>query len=120
MSEPIGFLPGPNWHPPNPETNSRRGDRPRSSPPATTARREFVGFDREQATYDAAHAGLLSRSEGQYVVVVRDEIAGPVATFHEAMKLGYARFGPGPLLIKQILAWEPASETTRDIDPCRP
>jgi hypothetical protein len=83
------------------------------------ARRQFIGFDREVATYVRLKPELLSRSPGKFVVIVGDEVEGPVKTFREALRAGYRRFGLGPLFIKQILATEPVVEVTRDIVPCR-
>ena len=120
MNEPPGLLPDPGRHRHDRDPVPRRGTGPDPVAPEISTRRPFGGFDREQATYEKARPDLLSRAEGQYVVVVGDAIAGPVDTFHEAMRLGYAEFGLGPLYIKQIFAEEPASEATRDVDPCRP
>jgi hypothetical protein len=43
-------------------------------------------------------------------VIVGDEVEGPVETFREALRVGYRRFGLGPLCVKQILAVEPIVE----------
>ena len=85
----------------------------------TQARRPFIGFDLEAATYMRLKPELLSRFPGQFVVIVGDEVEGPVETFREALRAGYRRFGLGPLFVKQILAVEPVVEVTRDIVPCR-
>ena len=71
------------------------------------ARRPFVGFDREQATYERLKPALLEAAEGRWVVIVGDEIVGPVDDIDEAIRAGYKRFGLGPLYIKQVLAHEP-------------
>ena len=85
----------------------------------TQARRQFVGFDLEVTTYVRLKPELLSRFPGKFVVIVGDEVEGPVATFREALRAGYRRFGLGPLFVKQILTVEPVVEVTRDIVPCR-
>lgn len=85
----------------------------------TQARRPFTGFDLEAATYARLRSELLARSPGRFVVIVGDEVEGPVGTFGEALRLGYRRFGLGPLYVKQILAVEPVAEVTRDVVPCR-
>jgi hypothetical protein len=82
-----------------------------TTPPST--RRPFVGYDREREAYQRAKAGLLSRAEGQYVVLVGDEMIGPFDDHESAERAGYARFGRGPLFIKQILAEERPIEVTR-------
>lgn len=81
--------------------------------------RPFVGFDVEAATYERLKPAMLARSPGKYIVIVGDEVEGPVDTFSEALRAGYRRFGLGPLFIKQVLAVEPVIEVTRDIVPCR-
>jgi hypothetical protein len=85
----------------------------------TRARRSFSGFDRETATYLRLKPELLSRFPGKFVVIVGEEVEGPVETFREALRVGYRRFGLGPLFVKQILAVEPVVEVSRDIAPCR-
>jgi hypothetical protein len=87
------------------------------APPA--ARRQFIGFDVEVATYARLKHELISRSPGKFVVIVGNEVEGPVDTFREALRSGYRRFGLGPLFVKQILTIEPVVEVSRDIVPCR-
>jgi hypothetical protein len=86
---------------------------------STQARRQFVGFDREVATYVRLKPEFLSRFPGKFVVIVGDGVEGPLETFQEALRAGYRRFGLGPLFVKQILTVEPVVEVTRDIVPCR-
>jgi hypothetical protein len=76
-------------------------------------RRPFVGFDRERITYERLKPELLTRAECKYVVLVGDEIAGPLDSHEDAEKVGYLRFGLGPLYIRQVLAEESVSEVTR-------
>lgn len=85
----------------------------------THARRPFTGFDLEIATYARLKPEWLSCFPGKFVVIVGDEVEGPVETFGEALRAGYRRFGLGPLFVKQVLAIEPVVEVTRDIVPCR-
>ncbi len=85
----------------------------------TQVRRPFIGFDLETATYSRLKPELLSRFPGKFVVIVGDEVEGPVETFREALRAGYRRFGLGPLFVKQILNVEPVVEVTRDVVPCR-
>jgi hypothetical protein len=85
----------------------------------TPARRPFIGFDLESATYMRLKPELLARYPGQFVVIVEKEVEGPVDTFGEALRAGYRRFGLGPLFVKQILVVEPVVEVTRDIMPYR-
>jgi hypothetical protein len=84
--------------------------------PAETSpgQRPFVGFDRERAGYARLKPELLARAEGKYVVLVGEDLEGPVDTFEDALRAGWRRFGLGPLYIKQILAAEPAAEAVGD------
>jgi hypothetical protein len=82
-------------------------------------RRFFAGFDRERATYEQLKPELLAQAEGKFVVIVGDEVVGPLETDEDAERAGYARFGLGPLYIRQILAEEPVTLITRDVVPCR-
>ena len=77
--------------------------------------RPFTGFERERDTYQKVKPVLLAQAAGQFIAVVGDDYAGPVDTFDEAARAGYARFGIGPLYIKQILAEEPTVDVSRDI-----
>ncbi len=84
-----------------------------------TAARPFTDFDRERSTYVRLKPDLLARARGQFVVIVGDDFEGPVATFTDAERAGYRRFGFGPLYIKQVLTEEPVQEVSRDIHSCR-
>ena len=77
--------------------------------------RPFTGYDRERATYARLKPGLLAAAPGQFVVIVGDECEGPVATFGEAERAGYRRFGLGPLYIKEVLAKDRVYEISRDV-----
>jgi len=82
---------------------------PTQTSPVTRPLRPFRGFDRERATYERLKPDLLAQAEGKFVAIVGDELVGPLETDQEVERAGYARFGPGPLYIKQILAEAPAS-----------
>jgi hypothetical protein len=47
------------------------------------------------------------------VVIVGDEVVGPLDSHVDAERAGYARFGLGPLYVKQVVAEEPGVEVTR-------
>jgi hypothetical protein len=85
----------------------------------TRTRRPYLGFDRERATWERLKPELLRTAEGKFVVIVGDEIVGPLETDEDAERAGYARFGLGPLYIKQVLAEEPVATVTRGVVPCR-
>jgi len=82
-------------------------------PPSHSQRRPFTGFDRERATYDQLKPDLLASDEGKYVVIVGDEVVGPLGSHEEAERAGYKRFGLGPLYVTQVVAEEPVFEVSR-------
>ena len=80
--------------------------------------RPFVGYDRERSAYARLRPELLSRAKGRYVVLVGDELEGPVDMFEEALRVGWHRFGLGPLYVKQVVAEEPGVEGVGQVS-CR-
>ena len=60
----------------------------------------------EWATYQSRKPELLA-SEGQWVVIHRDQILGILPTYEEALRLGYKQAGFADFLVHQILAFEP-------------
>ncbi len=80
---------------------------PISSNPSERPRRPFRGFEVERTTFESLKPELLARAEGRYVVLVGDAMEGPFVSAEEARRAGYARWGLGPLYIKQVAACEP-------------
>jgi hypothetical protein len=111
VSEPVGpSRPGP----------STGGAIPSDADAKAKPRRPFVGFDREQATYERRKPELLKTAEGQWVVIVGDELVGPLESDEAAQRAGFRRFGLGPLYIKQVLAEEPPPVVLPwDVVPCQ-
>jgi hypothetical protein len=66
-----------------------------------------ISLDREQTVFAAKLGGWLSDHEGEYVLIKGDEVGGFYETREKALAAGYAQFGVGPLLVKQILRSEP-------------
>ncbi len=85
----------------------------------TLARRDYLGFDREIASFDRVRTSLCDQFPGKYVAIVGDEVEGPCDSFRDALRSGYARFGLGPLYIKQLVEQEVPAEFTRDTTPWR-
>jgi hypothetical protein len=83
-----------------------------AEPPA--GERPFVGYDRERAVYARLKPELIASAEGKFLVLVGEEFEGPIDTFEEALRIGWRRFGLGPLYVKQILAKEPETNTVCD------
>ena len=47
------------------------------------------------------------------MVIVGDEVVGPLESHADAELAGYGQFGIGPLYIKQVLAEEPVIKVSR-------
>ena len=82
---------------------------PTQTSSATHSRLPFTGFDDERSTYERHKPELIARAEGKFVAIVGDDVVGPHETAQEAERAGYARFGPGPLYIKQLLREGPTA-----------
>jgi hypothetical protein len=55
------------------------------------------------------------------VVIVGDEVVGPLESHEEAESAGYTRFGIGPLYVKRVLAESLSSRLPGPIaTPCPP
>jgi hypothetical protein len=105
---------------PPPADAGSGGTMPTQSGTPSGARRPFTGFERERATYERHKAEWLKTAEGKFMVIVGDDFVGPLETDEEAERAGYARFGLGPLYIKQVLSKDPPPALiTRDVVPCR-
>jgi hypothetical protein len=115
---------------PGPNPTSRKSSRTKTvgtTPPGSSAnpsgsaaparRRPFEGFDHEKATYERLKPKLIKSAQGKFVVIVGEVMLGPLESDQEAEQAGYARFGLGPLFIKQVLAQEPVVELTRFVAP---
>lgn len=68
-----------------------------------------ASLNREQAVYEANLSGWLPDHEGEYVLIKGDNIDGFYESRDEALSAGYARFGIGPLFVKQIWPSEPVN-----------
>lgn len=59
-------------------------------------------LEKELAKYEAERSNLLPTTEGKFVLIRGDELAGPFDSFADAVKAGYAKFGNVPFLVKQV------------------
>jgi hypothetical protein len=66
-----------------------------------------ASLQREQAVFDANLVEWLSDHAGKYVLIKGSEVDGFYESRDQALAAGYARFGFGPLLVKQVLRSEP-------------
>ena len=53
-------------------------------------------------------------ADGKYVVLVGDELEGPVDTYEEALRAGWQRFGLGPLYVKRLQSEDHTGGVTDD------
>lgn len=74
-----------------------------------------MALEREIATYRAKLHELAATSEGKFVAIHGEEVAGLADDLHGALEIGYGRFEPGTFLVKQILDPEPILYFTRDL-----
>lgn len=78
-----------------------------------------MDFDRELRTYQE-HLMELVASEGSFVVIRDEDLAGPFESYTDALRAGYAQFGVVPFLVKQIHRpdAEPVHYFSRDFPQC--
>ena len=72
----------------------------------------------ELETYEKMRAELVSESQGKYVLIHGEDIAGVWDTYEDALRAGYNRFQLDPFLVKRISGTETVQFFTRDIVPC--
>ena len=80
---------------------------------------EVAPFSQELATYERQKARLVAESEGKYVLIHGDVIAGVWDTYEDALKAGYGQFGLQQFLVKQIQGIDQVHFFSRDLSPCR-
>jgi hypothetical protein len=76
-------------------------------------------FTAELATYDHHREELICASEGKFVLIRGEEIAGVWDTYADALEAGYEKYGLSPFLVKQVRGIEQVQVFTRGIVPCR-
>lgn len=75
-----------------------------------------MALEKELQTYNSKRAELLV-SQGKYVLIRDEEIAGIYDTYEDALKIGYDKFGLKPFLVKRIEAIDTVCFSTR-FTPC--
>ena len=73
----------------------------------------------ELATFKANRARLVAESEGKYVVIHGDQIAGAWSSYEDALAEGYNRYKLEPFLVKRVEGVETILSFTRDIPLCQ-
>ena len=76
-----------------------------------------MALEKELDTYKNKLTELAS-SEGKFVLIHGDQVAGIFDTYADAIKEGYEKFGLDPFLVKQIQAVERIQFVSRFADPC--
>jgi hypothetical protein len=77
-----------------------------------------MALEKELETY---HLKLpeLKAEEGKFVLISGTEVVGTFTSYEDAIKAGYAKFGPHtPFLVKQIQAVEQAHFISRFVELC--
>jgi hypothetical protein len=69
-----------------------------------------MAFEAEEAIYQARKEALLP-SEGQFVVMLGDQLQGPYQTYGDAYAQGRRAFDGKPFYIRQILREDPVGYT---------
>lgn len=72
----------------------------------------------ELATYEREKLRLIAESEGKYVLIHGNDVAGVWDTYEDALKAGYAEFKLDPFLVKQIQGVDRIHFFTRDLAVC--
>ena len=66
----------------------------------------MAALDVELGTYESRREELLASSEGKFVLIKGDELAGVYDSQEDAIREGYRHFGNVPFLVKQVLRIE--------------
>lgn len=74
----------------------------------------------ELQTYESALAGMLSKHDGEYVVIRGDKIEHFFADYAAALNWAYETFGLERFFVKKVAADQDIAHFTRDFGPCRP
>ena len=72
----------------------------------------------ELDTYNREKSRLAAESEGKYVLIHGNDVAGVWDTYEDALKAGYQEFKLEPFLVKQIQSVDQVYYFARDIALC--
>ena len=75
-----------------------------------------MALEKELETYNAK-LHELKESEGKFVLIQGEKIAGIYTSYEDALKDGYKQFKLSPFLVKQISSIEQAQFISRFVDP---
>lgn len=77
-----------------------------------------MALEKETETYQKRLAELKAH-EGKYVLIHGDTVEDFFASYEDAIKAGYQKFGLSPFLVKQIQSAAQVQFISRRFDPCR-
>ena len=81
-------------------------------------RKATMALEKELETYKLKLPELKAE-EGKFVLIQGSKVVGTYTSYEDAMKEGYATFGPSTsFLVKQIQAIEQAHFISRFVEPC--
>lgn len=60
----------------------------------------------------------LKQHEGKFVLIKGEDVVDTFATYEDAIKEGYQKFGLEPFLVKQIQSIEQVQVISRSVSPC--
>jgi hypothetical protein len=76
-----------------------------------------MALEQELAAYQRKLPELLA-SEGKFVLLRGEELAGIWDTYEDALQAGYSQFGLEPFMVKRIQGVEQALYFSRDLTTC--
>lgn len=65
-----------------------------------------MALEREMETYRKRLPELKGENEGRFVLIQGDRVVDTFASYEDALKVGYEKFGLDPFLVKKIEAVE--------------
>jgi hypothetical protein len=77
-----------------------------------------MALEKETETYNKRLSELKAH-EGKYVLIQGETVEDFFASYEDAIKAGYQKFGLSPFLVKQIQAAAQVQFISRLFDPCR-
>lgn len=77
-----------------------------------------MALEKETETYQKRLPELKAH-EGKFVLIHGDTVADFFASYEDAIKAGYQKFGLSPFLVKQIQSSVQVQFISRHFDPCR-
>ncbi len=72
-------------------------------------------LEKELETFDKLKPQLLA-DEGKFAVICGEELVGLFSTYDDALKLGFAKCGVKPFLVKKIASVEPINFFSRKFE----